>query len=1133
MDFIEIIDQARDLLRSKRRVTYKTLKRQFSLDDESLNDLKDELIEAERVAADENGAILVWVGDTSPTEATPSPTPSGPREPAISNPIAQPSPWKAADGGRRQLTVMFCDLVGSTALSAKMDPENLHKLVRGFQQTCGAAIKRYDGYIAQYLGDGLLVYFGYPAAHEDDAIRAVRTSLDILAQLQRLDNVDRLEVRIGIHTGLVVVGEVGDGDSREQLAMGETPNIAARLQSVAAPNSIVISAETQHLVRGFFDCENLGKQDLKGLSQGVTIFRVVGTGNALSRFDVSLQQGLTPLVGREEELELLRRRWERAKAGEGQVVLLSGEAGIGKSRLTQALRDTMAEESHRSALFRCSPYFQNSAYYPVRELLLKFLHFEQLDSPAAKIMALTEALERVEMSDPETITLVAAVLALQLPTDYAPLQFGAQKQKEQTLQILASWFRKMSVDRPFRVEFEDLHWADPSTLELLGVLIDEIADAKILLLLTYRPEFRPLWQIQAHCLSIYVGRLSQRRITEVAERVAGKPLPLEIVQQLVAKSDGVPLYIEEMTKNLVESGLLVETAERFTLAGPVPEMAIPSSLQDSFAARLDRLSGVRHLAQIGAVFGRNFTFEQLQAVTRMEEAALLDGLQQLSDAGIFYARGLPPATTYTFKHALLQDAAYASLLKSQRLQYHQQIAHLLEQGSPADREHHPEILARHYAEAGLVTEAIPYWAKAGQRAVKQFANGEAVGHFTMAITALRTLPESAPRNRQEFELQLALGLPLTATKGFAAPEVGEVYMRARELSEQMESSTEIFPMLWGLWAFYITRAEHPRAREFAEQLMRIGTSHGDAVHMLEAHFANGFSLLYLGEITAAHVQLEHANRLYDATQHHALAFQYGAVDRGVACLCETSWALWYLGYPDQALLRVGGALRLAQTLSHSFSQAFAHYYAAILHQLRQETAASLESAEAAIAISEKFGFPYQLAMGKILKGAALVAEEQNEDGLSQTERGLTALQATGAAVLRSYLYGLLAEAYGACGRPEDGLTTLAQAFAFIDTSEERYCEPELHRLFGEIILQKSDPDTLEAERCFCTAIEIAQRQHARAWELRAATSLARLWLRQEKRAAAAALLAPVYGWFTEGFDTADLKAARTLLEKLA
>ena len=830
------------------------------------------------------------------------------------------------------------------------------------------------------------------------------------------------------------------GEHTEQLALGETPNIAARVQGKAEPHTVAISADTYRLVQGFFACTDLGPQKLKGLSSPLTLYEVTGEGEAQNRFDVSVQQGLTPLIGREEEVELLVRRWERAKAGQGQVVLLSGEAGIGKSRLVQVLRDHSRNEPHLSILCRCSPFYQNSALYPIIDRMQQVLEFNKDDTAETKLTKLTQSLEPVDMTDEETVALFATFLSIPLPDTHPPLQYSPQKQKEKTLQALVRWLHKTAEQQLVRLEIEDLHWADPSTLELLGLLIDQAPASRMLLLLTFRPEFAPPWPGHAHMLALQLNRLPQQEIAAMVERVAGKALPEEVVQQLLAKSDGVPLYIEEMTKNLVESGLLTETDGHYELTGPLPKMAIPSSLQDSFAARLDRLASVRELAQIGAVLGREFSHGLIHAVSRVDDPKLQNGLGQLSAADILFQRGLPPDATYTFKHALLQDAAYASLLKSQRQQFHAQTAAVLEQQFPETADIHPELVAHHYTEASLAEQAIPYWQQAGERGMRRSANQEAIGHLTQGIEVLQTLPDTPERSQHELTLQVALGVPFIATKGFAAPEARNVYLRARELCEQLGDTPETFPTLWGLYAFYFVRAEHKTAHELGEQLLRLARSQHDSGLLLEAHFALGYSLFLLAELTSARTHLEHGSALYDAQQHHSLAFTYGSFDPGVVGLCYAALTLWVLGYPDQALHRSQQAQTLAHELAYPFSLAACLAMAVILHQYRREGQAVQERGEAVVALCTEQGFPFHLAWGTIFRGWALAEQGHRAEGLGQLREGLAAWRATGAELWWSHFLALLAELQGKGGQAEEGLTSVDEALTFVERTEERHYE---------------------------------------------------------------------------------------------
>ncbi len=668
------------------------------------------------------------------------------------------------------------------------------------------------------------MYFGYPAAHEDDAQRAVRAGLGIVAELPQLNArlPHPVQVRIGIHTGLVVVGEIGGGSKREQLALGETPNIAARLQGEAEPDTVAVSVDTQRLIEGFFVCQALGSHTFKGLSQSMLVYRVQQESGVQSRLEVAVSRGLTPLVGREQEVGLLVERWEQAKEGMGQVVMLGGEAGIGKSRLVQELKERVAGEPHTRLEFRCSPYYQNSALYPVIEHLQRLLQFKREDAPVEKLNKLEGTLELYEFSLSEVVPLFAALLSLPLPDRYTPLTLTPQRQKQKTLEALVAWLQKEAERQPVLLIVEDLHWVDPSTLEFLGFLVDQRPRAHMLMLLTFRPEFIPPWDTRSQVTRLTLNRLASKQVEAIVESVAGsKTLPAEVVQQVVSKTDGVPLFVEELTKTVLESGLLKEGEGHYELAGPLPPLAIPATLHDSLMARLDRLAAVREVAQLGATLGREFTYELLQAVSLLDGRILQTELARLVDAELLVQRGLPPQARYSFRHALIQDTAYQSLLKSKRQQYHQQIAQVLEARFSETTETQPELLAHHYTEAGFREQAIAYWQQAGQRAVERSANAEAVSHFTKGLELLKALPDTAERTQHELALQISLGAPLTMAKGYATPEVEKTYARARELCQQVGETPQLLPALLGLWRFYLVRGELQTAHELGEQVLRV------------------------------------------------------------------------------------------------------------------------------------------------------------------------------------------------------------------------------------------------------------------------------------------------------------------------
>jgi len=1142
MTFDEILAQVLALLQQEGRVSYRALKRRYDLDDNYLEDLKAEIIQAKKLAIDEESAVLVWTGEPATAPApvryvVPLPDTQEDQPTQVGLPAAARG---APEAERRQLTVLFCDLVDSTPLASQLDPEDLREVVRAYQEACAKVIARFEGHIAQYLGDGLLVYFGYPLAHEDDTPRAVRAGLGMVEALGQLntrlvpERGVRLAVRLGIHTGLVVVGEVGGGTRQEQLALGETPNLAARLQGLAAPNTLVISAATLQLLGGFFACQSLGTPLLKGFAQPMEVYQVLSESTARSRLDVAGRTGLTPLVGREQEVRLLRERWVQVKDGLGQVVLLSGEAGIGKSRLVQVLKEHVAAESQAWLTpCQCSPYYQNTALYPLIDLLERVaLRFDREESPQHKFSKLEGLLVQYGLPLVEAVPLFASLLSLPLAADYAPLTVPPEQQKQKTLHALLAILLRIAAQQPLLFVMEDLHWVDPTTLEFLSLLVDQGPTTRILVLLTFRPDFSPPWTGRSHLTQVTLSRLPRRQAAEMTDWVAhGKALPVEVMEQVVAKTDGVPLFVEELTKMVLESGLLQEREDRYELIGPLPPLAIPATLHDSLMARLDRLAAVKAMTQLGATLGREFSYELLQAVSPWDEGTLQRGLQQLVEAEFLYQRGLPPQATYLFKHALIQDAAYQSLLRSTRQQYHQRIAQVVEARFPDLCETQPELLAHHCTEAGLTAQAIGYWQRAGQRAIERSAHLEAISHLTRGLEVLKTLPDTLQRAQRELDLQTSLGPVLMATKGFTAPEVEAAYARARELCRQVGETPQLFPVLHGLWRFYVNRPALQTARELGEQLLTLAQRVGDSALLLEAHRALGQTTFWLGEMASSRAHMEQGMTLYDFQQHRSHTLLYGQ-DPGVVCRSFAAWALWVLGYPDQARQRIYKALTLAQELTHPFSLVYALTCAAIVHGFRREGPAIQKQAEEVMAVSQEQGFPFWVTWGTIVQGWALATQGQETAGITHIRQGLAAYHATGTEVFGPTYLVVLAEAHGNLGQIGEGLSVLVQARALVDRTGECWWEAELYRLKGEFLLRQANPDEHQAETCFRQALEIACRQQAKSLELRAAMSLSRLWQHQGKRDAARQLLAEIYGWFTEGFDTGDLQEAKALLEEL-
>jgi tetratricopeptide (TPR) repeat protein len=869
------------------------------------------------------------------------------------------------------------------------------------------------------------------------------------------------------------------------------------------------------------------------------VYRVLAESGVQSRLDIAGASGLTPLVGREQEVKLLLERWERAKESLGQVVVVSGEAGIGKSRLLRAVQERLAGEPYTRLECRGSPYAQHSALYPVIDLGRRLLQWQRDEASDVTLGKLEAALASYDVSLPEGVPVLASLLSLPLSDRYAPLQLTPQRQKQKTMETILALLRAHAAQQPVLFIVEDLHWVDPSTLELLTLFLDQEPTARILILLTCRPEFHPPWGFGGQVTSLTLGRLPPTQVEQMIDWVTGgKRLPAEVRQQVVTKTDGVPLFVEELTKMVLESALLREQADRYELRGSLPSLAIPTTLHDSLMARLDRLADAKEVAQLGATLGRAFPYELLQAVSPWDDERLQGALAQLVEAELLYQRGVPPQMTYVFKHALIQDTAYQSLLKSKRQQYHQQIVHILEQYFPEIAETQPELLAHHYTEAGLPAQALPYWQRAGQRAVECSANVEAITHFTKGLEVLKSLPETPERAQQELTLHLAMGSPLLMLKGHTAREVEHAYARAYELAQQVGDSPERFAALAGLWRFYVTRPRLGTARELAERCYTIAQHRQDQTLLLEACMMLGSTLFYLGELLLARTHLERGIVLDNPLQCRSLVFSRG-VDPGVACLSGAAWTLWTLGYADQALVRSQEALTRARQLAHAYSLGYALHFAAMLHKWRREPQRVQEYSEAAIVLSREQGFPRWLGGGLIRRGWALAMQgaASAEEGIRQLRQGLAIQTGAGDLGLPN-IFSMLAEAYRNVGRVDKGLCMLAKALAVAHHNAERHYEAELYRLKGELLLRQGTINpcmhkaTLhtEAETCFHQALEVARRQHAKSLELRAAMSLSRLRQTQGKNAEARQMLAEIYAWFTEGFDTPDLQEAKTLLE---
>lgn len=1032
---------------------------------------------------------------------------------------------------RRHLSILFCDLVGSTEIAARLDPEDWRDLIGSYHAAATEAVEHFGGHVALYLGDGLLVYFGYPRAHEDDAQRAVLAGLAILDAMSSLNRRSvseqrpKLATRIGIHTGPVIVGE---SSGRGADVFGDVPIVASRVQNFAAPDTVFMTAATHQLVSGLFILEDQGATLLKGIEHPVQLYRVIQPSGVRGRLAAAVVRGLTPFIGRENDLRFLTMRWDQARRGEGQVILVVGEPGIGKSRFVQRFHELLTDTPHTWVDCAAAALHQNTPFYTVTDLLKQGSRWRGEASADERLAGLEASLRLAGAKLSEAVPLIAPLLNLPVPAEYPPLQMPPEQQRKRLLATIAAWALGIARVQPLVIAIEDLHWADPSTLDAIQLLAEQVATAPLLLICTARLEFRVPWPLRTHHGQLTLNRLSASDVEEIVTRLAAQAaLPPATVEAVVRRSGGVPLFAEELTRALLKSGEADPSARD-----------IPATLHDLLMARLDRLGSARKIAQLGSVIGDEFSWGLLRAVAPIEDERLEAELRKLADAELLFEQGSPPEASYRFRHALVQDAAYQSLLRSKRHLYHGRIARTLEEQFSEIAEAQPELLAYHYTEADLKKQAIRYWQTAGQKAAERSANAEAVSHLSKGLELLMTLPEDAERLQQELAVQLALGTPLIATKGFGSPEVGQVYARARELCRQAGGTVQLFPVLWGLWVFYTARAEHKAAHELGEQCRRVAEAAQDPDLVMEAHHALGVTLFALGEFSSSLEHLEQAIALYDPHRHGPMAFIYGQ-DSGVVCRSHAALVLWLLGHPDQALKQNEESLALARELSHPYSMTVALTFAAWLHQLVRDRRLTEERAEAGLTVSTENNFPFWIGMGMILRSWALAEQQPTKDRIAEMRQGLTAFRATGAEVMAPYYLALLAEAHGKTGQIDEGLALLTEAQKLADDNDEHWWEAELFRLKGELTLKQSaaecpEPQSREeAEKSLQQAIEIAWRQNAKSLHLRAAVSLSRLWQTQGKGAEAYLLLAEVYGWFTEGFDTEDLQEAKALLMEVS
>ena len=1045
-------------------------------------------------------------------------------------------PVRPKEAERRHLTVLFCDLVGSTALSARLDPEDMRTLIGAYHSRITEVISPYQGIIARYMGDGVLVYFGYPQAHEDDAEQAVRAGLALVDAVAKLstDTDAALSARIGIATGVAVVGDLtGEGAARERAAIGETPNLAARLQTLAEPGAVLICPSTRRLTGGHFDYQDIGPQTLKGWAEPIPVWQVVGTSGVESRFAAMHKTKLPPLFGREEETDLLLRRWRHATQEEGRVVMLTGEPGIGKSHIALALDERLQSESHITLRYFCSAHHTNSALFPFISQLERAAGFKHSDTPAEKLSKL-DALLAQSTHDPEHVAVLANLLALPADDHYRLQDLAPQKRKEKTLAALLAQLDGLAAQQPVLIIFEDVQWIDPTSLELLAANVEHVPELRALLLVTARPEFTPPWPNYPHLTTISLTRLGRRDGAALVERVTGgKTLPKEVMDQILAHTDGVPLFIEELTKMVLEGGLLQERDGHYVLGRPLPPLAIPTTLQASLMARLDRLSLVREVAQIGAVAGRDFHYELLNAVAGLPKERLDEALDQLVRSELVFRRGEIPNAVYTFKHALVRDAAYTGLLKSRRAQMHGAIANVLEQQFPEIVQTQPETLAHHLTEAGLTEKAIGYWLQAGKNAALRSANLEAIAHLQRGIEVTAHLPAGEGKDRSELDLQLVLGPCLSATHGPAASNALATFARARELCERLGQPPEYLQVMFWLATASVVRGELPQALEAIAGLPSAAEARGNQPALLNGIRGQGMILMFMGRIVEAREALERAVELFSVTQEaDRMAARAAGQDAGVSILVLMAWVFWILGEVDEAVLRMAAALERADAVNHAHTHAYAWYYASVLHALRGEPAIAQGYAERCLAISEQHGFRHWLGLSRAIRDICPAMLDASAGRLDEVKTSLEEYQRAGYQLGLTAQFVLLCPALLLRNQPEAALELIDRGLSIVSHNSERFFEAELYRLKARALLMRGAAD-IEAESLLDQALRTARSQQARSLELRAATDLARLWMNQDKRTEARNVLSSIYRRFSEGFDTRDLKEAKAVLDALA
>ena len=1036
--------------------------------------------------------------------------------------VAKDQDHRSTAAERRQLTVMFCDLVGSTELSRRLDPEDLRDIMARYQDAVASAVIRYEGHIAKFLGDGVLAYFGWPHAHEDQAARAVRAALDALTAVEKIKIVgETLRARVGIATGQVVVGDlVGDTASDLEAVSGETPNLAARLQGMALPGQVVINALTRQLIGMVFVLEDLGPHNLKGFEQSVPCWAVTGEGQAESRFDARHEETLTRFVGRKHELGLLTERWSQAKGGEGQVVLLAGGPGIGKSRLVRTLRDEILNETHFGLRYQCSPLHANTALYPIIQRLTRAARFSTEDDIDTKLDKL-ESLLRLSNANIASIAPIFATL-LSLPAEdrYGSLELSPQLLRARTIEALVDQVTALSQLRPVLFVVEDAHWIDPTTKSLVAEIMAQVQGARVLVLITHRPERSDIWPDQPHLTSVALNRLSREQGAEIVHASGGEDLTSYIIERIVARADGVPLFVEALTQTVLDSGDIANMGN------------IPTTLQASLMASIDRLGSAKRLAQIGAVIGREFSHDLLAAITEQQELQLESDLEKLVRSGLVIRQGAATDRIYAFKQTLVQDAAYESLLISRRRELHRDIAETSERDFPEIFQTMPEVLAHHFSEAGQTDRAVFYWARAGNRAVERSANHEAIAHLERGLELVTALPEGLERDRSELDLRLMRGTVLLANKGYAAPEVTDAYTAARDLCQRVGTPEQQFAFTWGLWINAQQGARLVPAHGLSHELLEVAERQDKPILLLQARHSAWTSFLSTADFELCRQHSQRGHDDYDSAEHKTHVLLYGGHDPGVCASSHLMQSQWYLGHLEQAANSAQETLASAEKLGHPMTLILAHFFTSYYYLLCRDATVARQQAEICIALSQEHGVLNYGSLGNAVHGWATAVEGDLENGVAEISKGLAAWQRTGAGLRVPEFLAVLAEVQGWAGRPEQGLESITEALRLVEATGEKKCLAEIIRIKGGLLMLQPEENTDASEECFNLALKIARQQQAKMLELRAAVSLARIQAGTGRHDEARGVLSTIYEWFTEGLDTPDLRDAKALLDEL-